>query len=657
MPERLSYELPEYLARRRAARRYDRVLQLVALGIALLAIIGAGRFVSPLNRIRTEHQLVIDPDTIKGLPPLETLLAKTGTFRALAIDIAFIRLERLKEEGKFYELMQLASWICKLAPQFPSVWVYHAWNQAYNVSVSTYTPEARWKWVNNGIRLLRDEGIQYNPKSVTLYKELAWLYWHKIGDFLDDHHWYYKRELAVEMERVLGPPPPVSSEQEVIDAFRRIVEAPRDLPRLLAEDREVAGLVQELDELDLAADEELLDFVARHMRSDLEVRRFLASIPQDEAPTRHARRVTLLAEPRVTAAGERLLAALRSGVLRERYHMNLEWMLELMEHYGPIDWRSPYALCLYWAGWGDIITRGQLNLNPHDSMNTARYIFFALDNMVKRGRLVLTPNFDKPNASYLELLPDPRFIDHYHQTVLELSRVQFPDDPATERGEPAGNYRVGHFNFLAYAIQQLYFQGDAKSAEQAREYYAYLRRVNRNPDGSPKKQYLVPLEEFVLADLRDAATGFKTANMLINVLMYRSLWELAQGNAEQSLWMTAAARSAYKYYMSDKWTDRGGRRKLPKLVILRADAALSFLGNPAVAMVHKTRLWQALELQTRQMAWDRIEPVLDEFCKRHQPPLDLAKAFPQPPGMDEYRQKPVEDDRGEDQSVSPGTGA
>ena len=47
----------------------------------------------------------------------------------------------------------------------------------------------------------------YWPDSIALYKELAWIYWHKIGDFLDDEHMNYKRALAAQMERVLGPPP------------------------------------------------------------------------------------------------------------------------------------------------------------------------------------------------------------------------------------------------------------------------------------------------------------------------------------------------------------------------------------------------------------------------------------------------------------------
>ena len=97
-------------------------------------------------------------------------MTKAGTLRALAIDFAFIRMEQLKQEDKYYELDKLSTLICKLAPRFPTVWSYCAWNQAYNISVTQYTPQGRWYWVRNGIELLRKEGIPYNEKSIGLYR-------------------------------------------------------------------------------------------------------------------------------------------------------------------------------------------------------------------------------------------------------------------------------------------------------------------------------------------------------------------------------------------------------------------------------------------------------------------------------------------------------
>ena len=35
-----------------------------------------------------------------------------------------------------------------------------------------------------------------------------------------------------------------------------------------------------------------------------------------------------------------------------------------------------------------------------------------------------------------------------------------------------------------------------------------------------------------------------------------------------------------------------------------------------------------------------VEPMLAKLCSEHDPPLDAARAFPEPPGMAEYRQDP-----------------
>jgi len=160
MSQIVSYTLPEHLAARRAAQRTERVAQIVGLAVAALCVTAAGLLMPSVNAIRQERQLVINPESIKGLPPTIALLGKLSTFRALAIDWAAIRAERLKEEGKDYEALQLHRTVCSLAPRFAKLWQYAAWNMAYNISVNQYTPEERWQWVHNGISMLRDEGIK-----------------------------------------------------------------------------------------------------------------------------------------------------------------------------------------------------------------------------------------------------------------------------------------------------------------------------------------------------------------------------------------------------------------------------------------------------------------------------------------------------------------
>ena len=643
MSRTITYDIPRHILQREAAKRADRVVQLLFGLIAVLCLVGAALLIPSINEARKEHQLVIDPDAVEGLPPDIRLLTKMGTFRALAIDVGFMRLERLKNEDKFFELMQLSSWLCKLAPRYPSIWLFASWNQAYNISVSQYSPEARWKWVSNGIRILRDEGIQYNPKSIGLYKELAWTYWHKVGDFTDDHHWSYKKELAVEMERVLGAPVIALTEAETIDAFRKIAEAPTDLDTVLQQE-EVASFVVELRRVGLDADDSLLSFVARYMRNDIQVARLLKIDEIDAWQTQLLERTRLLADPENVAVRDSLLAALRADALRTRYHMDPEYMLEMMEEYGPIDWRMSYGMSMYWSSLGDKITKGQISLDLSQSMNTVRLIFFSLDSMVRRGRLVLEPNFDKPNASALQLLPDPRFIRHTHEAMLKYGKEQL-DDPNFEGFDEypiLPNYRAGHVNFLRYSIRQLWWLGTPEARAEAVGYYRWLREHDREPNGDPKAYYMQPIEAAVMEEIYQGLTSFKNAQMIINGFLDRSLDQLAIGDLPAAQGFLSVAQQGWTYYMADKDIDNVDRRRIPPLRVMRRRVAMDYLQRPDKPLLKKVRLWRRLDLESRQHVYDKVLPYLTRLCGQHDPPLDLAQAFPEPPGMEEFRRQAPE---------------
>ena len=128
-----------------------------------------------------------------------------GAFRGLVVDILWMRADKLKEEGQFFDARQLAEWITKLQPRFAAVWEFHAWNMAYNISVAipATQPEQRWRWVKNGYELLRDEGIPLNPKSIPLYRELGRIFQHKLGGVSDDAQEYYKLQFAEEIGPLL----------------------------------------------------------------------------------------------------------------------------------------------------------------------------------------------------------------------------------------------------------------------------------------------------------------------------------------------------------------------------------------------------------------------------------------------------------------------
>ena len=130
-------------------------------------------------------------------PPLLTFLTVgLGGFRGIAAEVLWARADRLQDEGRYLELVQLADWITRLDPHATEAWAYNAWNLSYNISAMMSRPQDRLRWVAYGIMLLRDDGLPANPHNARLYRELAWLYQHKIGSSDDEAHLTYKLALA-----------------------------------------------------------------------------------------------------------------------------------------------------------------------------------------------------------------------------------------------------------------------------------------------------------------------------------------------------------------------------------------------------------------------------------------------------------------------------
>lgn len=667
---RTATDIEQYLDAKREAQRTDWLVRGLSVGVAVALIYGAGLLIAPINSIRKEAQLTLDPDTLSTMPPDIALLAKTGTFRGLAIDMAFIRMEDLKENNHFYELMQLSNWLCKLAPRYASVWSYSAWNMAYNISVAQFTPESRWMWVRNGIENLRNHGLRYNPRSITLYKELAFIFWHKVGDKLDDYHHEYKCELAVEMEKILGEPPPALTAAEAIAAFREIAEAPSgfvDLDDYLNNDPTIAPVYRELRDLDLDADRSLLEFVARNLRThtdDSELRAADAETIPPERMTVRQKAVAILTDPDRQPAVRNLLAIVRRHVIERELNMDPEYMLGLMidppwlaevkdqwikekgpeSIYCPIDWRSPFAHSLYWGTYGDWFTKASLNVNPNDSMNAVRFIFFSLQNMAEQGSLLLEPNFDQPNKSFLQMLPDMRFFEHMHQAYLKYGREQFGDDPRYVEGTAGPNYQSGHRSFLMKAIRRLYIAGSEENIEQAKRYYFYLRDTHRGEDGSILAQYQMPFDKFVLNNMYEALDTQASAKALIAELLFRSLTDLGDGDVNKSVAHFNQAKKWWQYYHRDLNTDRNTRRMLDPIGVMRRDIVFMFLAAPEYqlqySLLQRHRVWLALDLATRQAVYDDVRPFVKDACDAHDPPYDVDKMLPPPPGMEEYRKKP-----------------
>ncbi len=187
---------------------HDRLLKWILVALVVLGLLGASFSQRALNADRERLGLTRTAPLDNAPPVLAFTTVALGGFRGLIANALWIRMDELQQDGKYFEMVQLADWISKLQPNIAQVWVHLAWNMSYNVSVQVPDLPARWPWVRRGIELLRDEGLRYNPHDPLIYRELSWHFQHKLGGDLDDAHWIYKRQWAFEMSSLLGDTTP-----------------------------------------------------------------------------------------------------------------------------------------------------------------------------------------------------------------------------------------------------------------------------------------------------------------------------------------------------------------------------------------------------------------------------------------------------------------
>ncbi|MBP7275461.1 MAG: hypothetical protein KBA51_04580 [Kiritimatiellae bacterium] len=486
---------------------------LVGLGIGIGAIALASRSHAPLSEFRREQGLVPAADPLENAPPLVAFTTVAlGGFRGIAADILWLRAVRLQDHGQYIELVTLADWITKLQPRMPGVWVFQGWNLAFNISVMFERPEDRWRWVQHGIRLLRDEGLKYCPGQSKLYQELSWFFNFKIGEDMDDAHRLYKREWARQMEHALGGPRPD------FDALSRAPSSPDELER------------------------------SPSARAWLDAMRGAGLDPYDPAWLDPRHGPPSWRERRTTDPGAaEWIAFLRARALHTQYRLDPRAMAEVDAEYGPFDWRTPDAHAVYWAAQGLPFAR-----TDFQRLQLERSRFQAMAASFVRGRFHWTDTADGyALAPNLDLLPAVRRA--YEQTL-----ARAPDNESVVNA-----YR----NFLRDAILLCYSYNRQDQARRLFDDY-HTRFAG---DGSP-----ADLESFVAgyysAFIENLTPG--QANAAVEAALYQSLFWDAVGDPDQAAGYERIALLIWQSWMGERTDPRlTARVGLPPLGELREQAA------------------------------------------------------------------------------------
>ncbi len=641
----------------------SRSIHLLCSAAIIASIVASAWFATAITAQAGRAQLVYADRPEEGDPPEVAVGIALGAFRGLFVNILWFRANKLKEEGKFYESIELARTITRLQPRFPRVWIFQAWNMAYNISVATNRAEDRWMWVKAGIDLLRRHAIPANPSEPVIQRELAWMYNHKVQGITDDANQYYKRRVAEEWTIALGKPPPRPADTDAAkriyaDWLRIYDSAPDTIEDAIALQPSLQTLLERIrTEAKAPLDFQLLRTVELYtsLSESWAAHQGLVDLSPEN---RNDALLNLMAEQDLRSAWELLIRYLRKRYVTDEANLELPRMIRYTEKYGPLDWRHPSTHALYWSLRGSETGRARVSDIEFDLINTDRIALHAVQELARWGDLY----FDILDDSTYIALPSADFIPLYGQLLAEFQKnaSTFEDS-----AKVFTTFALGYENFLRDAVRFFFRAGNLTKAH---EYFNTLRNwpgLNLNAKPDLLADLSLPLDQFIKKDLEERLSSAQVAiQELDGAITSAYLRGALRGNREVFDAQLNYARFVHKTYMEDQL-----RRTLPGGEQERTEFFPRDFNDAVSQSLTGLLLFGRLGLQDQATLYRRApdaiqKAVFDQLASALTKPGGLTPAqfrqwFPEPPDMDEYRklrelQKQVDDPaRKKDVQIAP----
>jgi hypothetical protein len=586
--------------------------------LVVIFVVTAGLRLNYINSQRQEMKLIAN-EPLKNAPPsLAFATVAMGAFRGLVVDILWIRADNLKEQGQFFDAKQLAEWITVLQPRFAQVWSFQAWNMAYNISaaIPDEQVEQRWQWVKNGYELLRDKGIPLNPHSILLYEELARIFQHKIGFITDNAHKYYKLQLALAMEPLLG-----TADNAWFDA---LAKAPGQWSAIAA-DPNISPLIAALKQADKNFEDES-QFVSNYLSLRQNPLRFNPAA------------LRVIDRFRGTKALNDFDVFAKAWQLRNAWKLDPVLMRELNLTYGPVDyldpnihypldWRHPDSHAIYWAVLGLRVAGNKVvgvreGRREYDvaEENTDRIVANSLQNLFKYGKIFMydVPSEqppDRPEAAFgaevnappriqkdIFLRPDLRMFDSYSRAAEKIIAKYI--DPNIGFDE---SHTVQLRNMYGNALVMFYQAGNKK---QAQKIYNFLH--NRFPY---RPEFTEPaVETFVRDYIKENLQNItiSKATDMIMMMLSEAYFRYAVRDDDEAFAREKMAEDTYKLY-NERFSDEQ-RLHIPEFKVLRYNALQDFLSDRQYPIVMRQNLLGRIKVERPELAeqFTQIEQQLQK---------------------------------------------
>ncbi len=141
----------------------------------------------------------------------------------------------------------------------------------------------------------------------------------------------------------------------------------------------------------------------------------------------------------------------RADTLRNQFKMRPDWMKEVDEQYGPLEWHLPESHAIYWA-YIALKKTEERKLKKEDLITCRRVIFQSLQLAFRRGRLV----YPSKNSEAFLYAPNLDVVAQADKAYLQMMELE---------PHMRDNIANGHKNFIRWAVYYLYVYGQKGQAE------------------------------------------------------------------------------------------------------------------------------------------------------------------------------------------------